>query len=235
MSERGAGGGLDFGYHDKENKNFGFVDTYYINDQGDYDINQVPIEDKNRGTVLWRHSQELPDDWRLDMEYSYLSDPGFLRNILKMHLRRKRPETVVYLRKVDDTSAITLSANEQINSFDTTIDSLREKNMRNAFPRLRIGLLENQFLDNRLIFTSESYITYLNGILEQTPQAVKPQPVTRIDSSGRVGMPFKPWIFNINPFVEGRTTGYTESVDTSGAVDEANGPLPRGVLLAQWD
>ena len=37
-------------------------------------------------------------------------------------------------------------------------------------------------------------------------------------------MPFKPWIFNINPFVEGRVTGYTESIDTSGTVDEANGP-----------
>ncbi len=231
MSERGAGVGLDFGYHDKENKNFGFVDTYYINDHGDYDINQVPIEDENRGTVLWRHSQELPDDWRLDMEYSYLSDPGFLREYFENAFKAEKDrETVVYLRKIDDTSAITLSANEQINSFDTTIDSLREKKYAERLPEASYRIIGEPILDNRLIFTSESYLTYLNGILEQTPQAVKPQPVTRIDSSGRVGMPFKPWIFNINPFVEGRTTGYTESVDTSGVVDETNGP-PTGRFI----
>jgi hypothetical protein len=45
-----------------------------------------------------------------------------------------------------------------------------------------------------------------------------------MDSVNRVSMPFKPWVFNIDPFVEGRASGYTESIDTSDTVDEANGP-----------
>ena len=77
LQERGVGTGLDFEY--KGEDVFGFVNTYYIKDQGDFDINHIPIEDRDRGTILWRHRQELPYDWRLDMEYSYLSDPRFLR------------------------------------------------------------------------------------------------------------------------------------------------------------
>lgn len=231
MTKRGAGVGFDFGYHDKENETFGYIDTYYINDQGDYDINQVPIDDDNRGKILWRHRQKLPDDWRLDAEYSYLSDPRFLREFFEDEFKTEKDrETVLYARRLHETSAITFSANEQMNGFDTTIDSLREKKYAERLPEASYRIIGEPILDNRLIFTSDSYMTYLNGILEQTPQTVKPQPVTRIDTSGRVGMPFKPWVFNINPFVEGRATGYTESVDTSGATDEANGP-PTGRFI----
>ncbi|MEK7358862.1 MAG: LPS assembly protein LptD [Planctomycetota bacterium] len=231
MTQRGAGGGLNFGYHDKENSTFGFIDTYYLNDQGDYDINNIPIDDNNRGKILWRHRQEMPDDWRLDAEYSYLSDPRFLREFYEDEFKTEKDrETVLYARRLHETSAITFSVNEQMDSFDTTVDSLREKKYVERLPEASYRIIGEPILDNRLIFTSESYMTYLNGILEQTPQAVTPQPVTRIDSVGRVGMPFKPWVFNINPFVEGRATGYTESVDTSGATDEANGP-PTGRFI----
>ncbi|HJW86049.1 MAG TPA: LPS assembly protein LptD [Candidatus Brocadiaceae bacterium] len=231
MTKRGAGGGLNFGYHDKEDTTSGFIDTYYLNDQGDYDINNIPIDDDNRGKILWRHRQEMPDDWRLDAEYSYLSDPRFLREFYEDEFKTEKDrETVLYARRLYETSAVTFSVNEQMNSFDTTVDSLREKKYVERLPEASYRIIGEPILDNRLIFTSESYMTYLNGILEQTPQTVKPQPVTRIDTSGRVGMPFKPWVFNINPFVEGRATGYTESVDTSGATDEANGP-PTGRFI----
>ncbi|MEK6737749.1 MAG: LPS assembly protein LptD, partial [Planctomycetota bacterium] len=231
MTQRGAGGGLNFGYHDKADTTSGFVDTYYLNDQGDYDINNIPIDDNNRGKILWRHRQELPDDWRLDAEYSYLSDPRFLREFYEDDFKTEKDrETVLYARRLHETSAITFAVNEQMNSFDTTVDSLREKKYAERLPEASYRIIGEPILDNRLIFTSESYMTYLNGILEQTPQTVKPQPVTRLDTSGRVGMPFKPWVFNINPFVEGRATGYTESVDTSGATDEANGP-PTGRFI----
>ena len=69
---------------------FGFVNTYYIKDQDDFDINDIPIEDKDRGTILWRHRQELPYDWRLDMEYSYLSDPRFLREYFEHQFKEEK-------------------------------------------------------------------------------------------------------------------------------------------------
>ncbi|MCR4321387.1 MAG: LPS assembly protein LptD, partial [Candidatus Brocadiaceae bacterium] len=238
LQKRGLGTGLDFEY--KGEDVFGFVNTYYIKDQGDFDVNHIPIEDRDRGTILWRHRQELPYDWRLDMEYSYLSDPRFLREYFEHQFKEEKDrETVLYLRRIHDTTAETFLVNEQLNAFDTTVDSLREKRYSERLPEAAYRIIGEPIWDNRLIFTSESSATYFKGSFDQSDMSrlddssiafasagpsVEPQPVTRIDTVNRVSMPFKPGIFNINPFVEGRATGYTESIDTSGADDEANGP-----------
>ncbi len=223
LEKRGIGTGLDFEY--KGQDMLGYVDTYYIKDKGDSDINDVPIDHEDRGTILWRHRQQLPADWRLDMEYSYLSDPRFLREYFPHEFKQdKDRETVLYLRKIHNTSAGTFLINEQFNGFDTTIDSLREKRYAERLPEATYRIIGEPIGDNQLIFTSESAVTYFDSSFERVKPEVQSQSLARLDSVNRVSMPFKPWVFNINPFVEGRTSGYTESIDTSGAVDEANGP-----------
>ncbi|MDN3515115.1 MAG: LPS assembly protein LptD [Candidatus Brocadia sp.] len=223
LQKRGLGTGLDFEYRGQDM--FGFVDTYYIKDQGDSDIKNVPIENKDRGTILWRHRQELPVDWRLDMEYSYLSDPRFLREYFQHEFKEEKDrETVLYLRRIHDTTAQTFLVNEQLNGFDTTVDSFREKRYAERLPEASYRIIGEPIGDNRLIFSSESSATYFDSTFEQIEPQVQPQSLTRVDSVSRVSMPFKPWVFNVNPFVEGRVTGYTESIDTSDDVDKANGP-----------
>ncbi|KXK31366.1 MAG: hypothetical protein UZ01_00890 [Candidatus Brocadia sinica] len=223
LEKRGVGTGLDFEY--KGEDLLGYVNTYYIKDQGDFDINDVPIDNKDRGDILWRHRQELPYDWRLDMEYSYLSDPRFLREFFKHEFKQEKDrETVLYLRRIHETTAGTFLINEQFNGFDTTVDSLRERRYAERLPEASYRIIGEPIGDNILIFTSESSATYFDGSFEQTEPEIQPQSLARVDSVSRVSMPFKPWVFNINPFVEGRATGYTESIDTSGSVDEENGP-----------
>ncbi|MBE7443903.1 MAG: LPS-assembly protein LptD [Planctomycetia bacterium] len=223
LEKRGIGTGLDFEYKGRDM--LGYIDTYYIKDHGDSDINDVPIDHEDRGTILWRHRQQLPADWRLDMEYSYLSDRRFLREYFPYEFKQEKDrETVLYLRRIHDTSAETFLINEQFNGFDTTIDSLREKRYAERLPEAAYRIIGEPIGDNQLIFTSESAVTYFDGSLEQVKSEVQPQSLARMDSVNRVSMPFKPGIFNINPFVEGRASGYTESIDTSDTVDEANGP-----------
>ncbi|MEP9411433.1 MAG: LPS-assembly protein LptD [Candidatus Brocadia sp.] len=223
LEKRGLGTGLDFEY--KGQDVFGFVDTYYIKDHGEFDINKVPVENEDRGTILWRHRQELPHDWRLDMEYSYLSDPRFLREYFQHEFKQEKDrETVLYLRRIHDTTAETFLINEQFNGFDTTVDSLRERRYAERLPEASYRIIGEPIGDNMLIFTSESSATYFDGSFEQIKPDIEQRSVARVDSVNRVSMPFKPWVFNINPFVEGRVTGYTESIDTSGVIDEADGP-----------
>ena len=226
LQKRGLGTGLDFEY--KGQDMFGFVDTYYIKDQGDFDIKDIPIENEDRGTILWRHRQELPYDWRLDMEYSYVSDPRFLREYFEHEFKEEKDrETVLYLQKTNDTTSKTFLVNEQLNGFDTTIDSLREKHYAERLPEATYRIIGEPIWDNRLIFTSESSVTYFDSSFDQPDQSnqtVQQQPLARVDNVDRVSMPFKPWVFNINPFIEGRSTGYSESIDTSNTVDETNGP-----------
>ncbi|KKO18139.1 MAG: LPS assembly protein LptD [Candidatus Brocadia sp.] len=223
LQERGLGTGLDFEYNREDL--FGYIDTYYIKDHGDSDINDVPIENEDRGTILWRHRHQLPYDWRLEMEYSYLSDPRFLREYFRHEFKQEKDrETALYLRRIHDTSAETFVVNEQFNGFDTTVDSLRERRYAERLPEISYRIIGEPIADNRLVFTSESAATYFNGSFERIDPEVENESVARMDSVNRISMPFKPGIFNINPFAEGRVTAYTESIDTSDAVDEANGP-----------
>ncbi|TVM03928.1 MAG: hypothetical protein CV087_02610 [Candidatus Brocadia sp. WS118] len=223
LEKRGVGAGLDFEYNREDM--FGYIDTYYIRDQGDFDINKIPVENEDRGTILWRHRQQLPYDLRLEMEYSYLSDPRFLREYFQHEFKQEKDrETVFYLRRMHDTSAETFVINEQFNGFDTTVDALRERRYAERLPEVSYRIIGEPIGDNRLVFTSESAATYFNGSFERIDPEVQSESVARVDSVNRVSMPFKPGIFNINPFVEGRVTGYTESIDTSDVIDEANGP-----------
>jgi lipopolysaccharide export system protein LptA len=238
LQKRGVGTGIDFNYKGKDIH--GYVNSYYINDQGTVDINNIPVEDSNRGTMLWRQQMLLPYDLRLDMEYSYLTDPRFLREYFEQRFKTdKDSESVIYLRRLHDNTAETFVVNEQFNGFDTSVDSLRERRYSERLPEVGYRIISEPIWDNRLIFTSESTATHFDGTFDQTgvnkldpffgtstallPQ-VNPQSVTRADTVNRISMPFKPWVFNINPFVEGRATGYSESVDTSGPVDVENGP-----------
>lgn len=222
LQERGVGAGLDFEY--KGQDVLGYLNTYYINDHGDFDIGHVPVTERDRGDILWRHRQELPYDVRLDMEYSYLSDPRFLREYLRQEFKQEKDhETVLYVRRLHDTTAQTFLINEQLNGFDTTVDSLREKRYSERLPEASYRIIGEPVLDNRLLFTSESAVTYFDSTFDRIDHPVKPQSLTRVDSVNRVSMPLKPGFFNIKPFVEARTTGYTESIDTSGPVDSEDG------------
>ncbi len=140
LQKRGFGTGLDFEYSRQDL--FGYLDTYYIKDHGDSDINNVPIENEDRGTILWRHRQELPYDLRLEMEYSYLSDPQFLREYFRQEFKQEKDrETALYLRRIHDTSAETFVINEQFNGFDTTVDSLRERRYAERLPELSYRII----------------------------------------------------------------------------------------------
>jgi len=220
LQERGIGTGLDFNYTGSDR--FGFLDTYYLNDQGDRDINRIPIDEEDRGSILWRHRQELAYDWRLDVEYSHLSDPRFLFNFFEHEFKEEKDrETVMYFRRIKDNKAATFLVNQQFNGFDTMVDSLRKKNYAERLPEAKYLVVAEPFWNNRLIFSSESSATYFNNSIEQSDEAqsldtaVETQPLTRVDNVARVSIPFKPWVFHIKPFVEGRATGYTKSIDTS--------------------
>ncbi|MGQ3686208.1 MAG: LPS assembly protein LptD [Candidatus Loosdrechtia sp.] len=223
LSKRGPGAGLDFEY--RRHGMSGLLSTYYIRDYAEFDINDVPIDQKDRGTILWRHRQELPYDMRLDMEYSYLSDPRFLREYFPHEFKQEKDrETVLYFRRIHNTTAQTFLVNKQFHGFDTTVDSLREKRYVERLPEVTYRILGEPIGDNNFIFTSESSVTNFGSTIDLADDPVNSQSLVRADTVNRITMPFKPGFFNINPFVEGRVTGYTESVNTSGTVDEPDGP-----------
>jgi len=117
FSKRGPGVGIDTDYV-RENY-YGLLRSYYIHDDGKDALGPLrsgypPTED--RGRVLWRHRQYLPEDWQLTLETSYLSDPNFLESYYRNEFQNgKDQETVVYLLKRKENWQFSTLANWRLN------------------------------------------------------------------------------------------------------------------------
>ena len=137
FSLRGPAAGLDFEY-EKPNF-FGYMNTYYINDDEDFDINNVPIESNDRGHFLWRHRHKLFEDWIADIEISHVTDRSYFREYYQPEFKLKEDRnTLLYLRKLSDNRGITFLAEHQLRTYDTLIDSKRLSRKNESLPRIKI-------------------------------------------------------------------------------------------------
>ncbi|HEY2762325.1 MAG TPA: hypothetical protein VGI75_16315, partial [Pirellulales bacterium] len=88
LSDRGFGGGTKFDYDrqglfDWPGRYHGFVDAWYIDDHGHdnlgLDRRDITFPNAFRGRTLFRHEQELPDDWQARLEVGEITDRNFLQ------------------------------------------------------------------------------------------------------------------------------------------------------------
>jgi hypothetical protein len=135
LSRRGPGIGIDSDY-EREN-HFGLFRSYYIHDDGEDDLGPLrkaenTPDTKERGRLLWRHRQFLPNDWELTLEGAWISDPNFLETYERSEFwEGKEQETAIYLRKqLGETESITLLANWRLLDFLTQTEHLPELTYR---------------------------------------------------------------------------------------------------------
>lgn len=124
--KRGPGAGIDANYQ-RQNM-FGTLRSYYVFDQGTDTFGEwlkdLEPSTENRGEILWRHRQYLPQDWQLTLEFSYLSDINFQREYFpEQYYNEKPPENVIYLKKQKDNWAFTALADFRLNDFLTQSES----------------------------------------------------------------------------------------------------------------
>lgn len=131
-SERGPLAGLDVDY--KQEDYFGLARTFYIYDDGLDDLGPLrdnEPDDEHRGRILTRHKHFLPNDWELNLEFSWVSDPGFLEEYERSEwFEGKDQETVVYLKRAKEVDAITLLANWRLLEFVNQTEHLPEVTYR---------------------------------------------------------------------------------------------------------
>ncbi len=150
FSDRGPAIGIDADYTREDS--FGLLRGYYINDGGEDNLG--PLRDNrpdspNRGRILWRHRQYLPEGWEATFELSYISDPGFLEEYEKSEwFESKAQETVFYLKHTGETDALTLLANWRTLDFVTQTEHLPDLAYR------RIG----DVLFDSLVLYHESHV-----------------------------------------------------------------------------
>jgi len=150
FSERGPATGVDLDYQREDY--YGLLRTYYINDAGEDNLG--PLRDNtpdnaNRGRILWRHRHFLQNDWQFTYEMSYVSDPGFLEEYERSEFfEGKEQETLVHLKRVRDTEAMSLLLNWRTLDFTTQTEHLPD------FVYRRIG---DTFLDPVVTYTEARF------------------------------------------------------------------------------
>ncbi len=220
LSMRGPAGGLDLDY--KRANMLGTFETYFVKDRAERDqTGNMLIEHENRGRVLWRHRQNLSKYWRADAEFSFISDRNFLREYFEREFKEgKEQETDLYLRRLEDNKALTFLAKKQIHRFDTGLEAL---------PQLSYQLISQPLWEDRLNFTSQSELGYLDFHLDDELDVRNPSRFNRLqrttgnslrlDSNNIISSPFQLWIWKLKPFVGGRLTAYSKSLEDRGPND----------------
>ncbi len=236
FSMRGPAVGLDFEYG--KPKYWGLARTYYVQDEEDFDINSVRIEDRDRGHFLWRHRQLLRDGWRADVEISHVSDRSYFREFHVVEFKSdKDRETLLYLRKIADNRGMTVLAERQLRTYDTYVDSTRLNRKNESLPELKYRMIGEPLWEGKLNYTTETGLAYqsrmFDGIsprraeqrflgrgalltaervFDRVPVRLEPEETIRFDTDHLLNAPFRLFGVRFNPFIGARLTGYSESV-----------------------
>ncbi len=228
FSKRGPGVGIDTDYV-SENY-YGLLRSYYIHDDGKDAIGPLrsgypPTED--RGRILWRHRQYLPQDWQLTLETSYLSDPNFLESYYRAEFENgKDQETVVYLLKRKENWQFSTLANWRLNYWialtehypDVVFSLIGEPlaDFVTFYSEQRASVVK--FLqDNRRVFVNED---------ERADNTGNTGSDGRVDAREELRIPL-PEIgpIKITPYVMGRDSAWSDTPHDGGAQNRIFGAV----------
>ncbi len=143
FAERGAAAGLNIDYGggfitDTSRQAFNFhgsFDSYFVpSDQGIDDLGRhrrdLPPSEEFRGRIRWQHQQFLPNDWQVQLQSGWVSDPNFLEEWFDGEFNNGPPlQTSFYAKKQKDSEALTLLATVQPNHIVTTSDLYQDVRM----------------------------------------------------------------------------------------------------------
>ena len=229
LSDRGVAGGLEFNYLGDElfgidGRYNGFVDTWLIEDNGNDNLgagrrNLTP-EEQFRGRFLWRHRHELPDDFTLLTELSWISDRNFLEQFFENDFEQdKDQETVIYLKQQRDNWAWSVLVRQRLFDFMTTTDWL---------PRFDHYLLGEPLLDDWFTYFTHSSVGFGRLHAADAPEdpaekfLLRPwemdADVARAATRHEIDYPFSLGPFRVVPYALGELGGWTNDVfgDSAG-------------------
>ena len=216
-TDRGPAAGIDLDY--ERDDYFGLYRGYYIHDDGRDSLgryrNETP-ETTERGRTTLRHRHYLPHDWQLTLEASYISDRGFLEEYFDHEFEEgKDQETLLYLKKQEDTWAFTGLAQWRILDWLTQTEHLPDLEFRVIGEPL--GGFATLFSENRA-----GLVRYRPGERELfeylflRPREDGSGTVLRADSRQEIGVPLTLGPVKVVPFGAVRGSAWDDSPESGG-------------------
>ncbi len=216
-SDRGPALGTELDY-ELGPGNAGRLRAYYVDDSADEDDTELPVPKEGRGRFHLRHRWQATRDWRLDAEFYWLSDEGFLNEYFEGQFEQeKTPESYLLARYLRNSTYLALLAKKRVNHFLTQVEELPG------------GTLELMGLPlGRLVyegtFQAGHYDQELSDLLAPPPP--EPSSFGRTHTDHRLSLPFSLGIFRLTPSVRALATlagkgaydgtEFTDSEDRTG-------------------
>jgi hypothetical protein len=245
LTKRGPGIGTEFEYrgHDFfgiEGKSWGMLETWWLpNDQGLDRLGagreDLEPEQDNRGRFLFRHHQELPNDFSLNVEFAWITDINFLEQFYEREWEEdKDQETAIYLKQQRDNWAWSIFARARLMDFVTTT---------NYMPQLDLYWLGQPLLGDWLTYYTHSSIGYLEALDQDRshgdiyPVSVGEEGPTfvgsRADTMHEFDLPFSLGPVRVVPYVIGRAT-YWSRVEAHESDDRLYGVAGARASMPLW-
>ncbi len=210
-SKRGPAVGTEFaysfggpGYPRHSGEFFG----YYVNDHADEDDTGLPVPQTNRGKAHWRHRTFASPEWRVDAEYYYLSDEGFLNEYFEDEFEdEKTPESYLLARYLKDSTYLALLFKQQVNDFLTQLEHEPSADLE------IIGLPLGRLVYEGTIQAGGYDLEFSDLI---TPAPADPPSVTRAHTDHKLSLPFRIGIVRLDPFVRALATYASDSAMMGG-------------------
>jgi hypothetical protein len=189
-----------------------------------------------RGRFLWEHEHFLPDDWQIQVRAGYLSDPTFLEEYNQDQFDNGLPyDGEFYVKRQKDTEVLTFLAETDTTRFITNADRQPDQFDVARLPEITYQRIGDSFADDQLTFYSnnsasalkfdqsafsvlqQGYPTYISpGLPSDGLTGLTNKFVYRGDTRQEVDWPFSVGQFKFVPYVMGRITDYSTSLEGDG-------------------
>jgi hypothetical protein len=208
---RGPAVGTDFVY---ESPGAGYphhqgrVTAFYISDSGTTDATGQPVPQTGRGRFHLEHRTQVNRDWRLDAEYYWLSDAGFLQEyFLAEAQEQKTPESYVLARYLRNSTYLALLYKWQTNSFITDVEQKPSLDLE------VIGLPVGRLVYDASVVTGLYDFQFSDQLAPAPPD---PPSLGRFHTQHRLSLPFSIGIVRLDPSVEALVTWASKSAGPGG-------------------
>lgn len=167
--DRGLGIGTDLKWQRTDID--GSLLAYYINDQGEDHLSSGADRDppqENRGLILGENIWRIDDHWSLFAEGTYISDEAFVDSFFRREAETRREFTnSLYLRRLEDTEAITAELRGTFNDFVSNQYLLESQGYQvEKLPDLAYHRVGEDLFDGLISYTGEARYTAMNLVFD---------------------------------------------------------------------
>jgi lipopolysaccharide assembly outer membrane protein LptD (OstA) len=204
----------------------GIIKTYYMNERtigADHLWQErlTPTIERERFKGEWRHKWDIDPTTNTIWQYYKLSDNTFLKDYFESeHDREPNPSTYFLMTKLFPSGTLSFRTDVRVNRFEDHLDRL---------PEIRYDHINQEIADTGLYFQNIS--TYSNLTKRSaSPSEVRPE-TQRVDTDNKVSYPMKVGFIEFTPFVGGRNTYYSRTLDPD-KYNSIRGILKTGASLS---